>query len=100
MPLIELNSVLGDGGAEGSSCVTMSSIPFRKLSLVVDAIGLNKTLNVTQRCVEPVSQLVHEGEVTSLRCLHLEEGWLARSGDGCLCKSALKTLSKQHIRIL
>lgn len=66
MPLIELDGVVSDWCWEGCSSVTVCSISFGQLTLVVHAIGLHEALDMAPRLEELVLHLVNKGEVASL----------------------------------
>lgn len=59
MPLVKLDSILGDVGAERSGAVSVKSVALRELGLVVNAIWLHEALEVSPRFEELVTELVH-----------------------------------------
>jgi hypothetical protein len=66
MPLIQLDSILSNGSTERCCGITMGSIALGKLGLIVNAIGLHKTLEMSPWFLESVLHFVYKGEITSL----------------------------------
>ncbi len=67
MPLIQLDGVLGDGGAEGGGRVTVESIPLGELGLMVHAIWFHEGLHVAEGLLQFVLDGIEEGEVRAGR---------------------------------
>jgi hypothetical protein len=67
VPLVQLDGVLCEGSTEGSGSIAVHAVAFGHLRLVVLAIWLDKTLDVTQRRVETVFDFLKHGKVVSGR---------------------------------
>ena len=76
VPLVKLQSVLGDVRAERGSGVTVGPITLGKLGLIVNAIRLHKALNMPPRLIKSIAHLVHEGEIIAF----VSSSQLARHG--------------------
>ena len=60
VPLIEFQSILSNISAEGRGGVTVGSVPFRQLCLIVNTIGLHEALEMAPRLVESVLHLIYK----------------------------------------
>ena len=72
-PLVHVERVLGDVGSEVHHGVTVHLVSLRHLGSVELAIWLQKSLDVSVRLLDGVSELVHHSEVgpSAIICIDL-----------------------------
>jgi len=66
MPLVELESIVGNGGRKGSGRVSVQSVAIGQLRFVVLTVGGGERLDVSKRAVEFFLNAIDEGEVAAL----------------------------------
>ena len=109
VPRVQLEGVVGDGGAHLLGRVTVHSVGVTELGLVIVTIWLSKALNMLEGSTESVLELLHNREIWAGIKIgsSCNSGWNERVGKGinsvflqsCLLRP-LKCLLEEHICIV